>query len=225
MAEEIRTAYWAVIPAPVRHDPELRPNAKLLYAEISSLCDQRGYCWATNERLGEIFGVGAKTASELISQLEKHGYITVEIIRNERGQIKQRRLRLREIPDADEPLPKNRDTSPEKSGEERFKKNVSTPLKPPQTGDWMPDTFAALWKGYPRHESKQAALRAWNRLKPSEELIGVIAAALKRQMASELWSRGIGIPYLSTWLNQARWEDEIGPAAAEPPAREELPIL
>ena len=70
MDEELHTSYWAVIPAPVRHDQELRPNGKLMYAEISSLCDKMGYCWATNEYLGRLFGVSAKTASELIGQLE-----------------------------------------------------------------------------------------------------------------------------------------------------------
>ena len=38
-----------------------------------------------------------------------------------------------------------------------------------------------------------------------------MARALKRQMASEEWQRGIGIPYASTWLNNRRWEDEDKP--------------
>ena len=39
--------YWAVIPAEVRYDDALPANAKLLYGEISSLCDQKGYCYAS----------------------------------------------------------------------------------------------------------------------------------------------------------------------------------
>lgn len=38
-----------------------------------------------------------------------------------------------------------------------------------------------------------------------------MARALKRQMASEEWQRGIGIPYASTWLNGRRWTDEDKP--------------
>ena len=79
MPREQRTpAYWAVVPAPVRHDKTLRPNAKLLYAEIQALADSCGYCWATNEYLAELFDIAARTVSDLISTLAKRGYITVE---------------------------------------------------------------------------------------------------------------------------------------------------
>ncbi len=47
--EAVKPAFWAVLPAAVRYDEELPPNAKLLYAEISALTDQRGYCYASNE--------------------------------------------------------------------------------------------------------------------------------------------------------------------------------
>lgn len=38
-----RPAYWAVIPASVRYDRELPPNAKLLYGEVTALSDKLGY--------------------------------------------------------------------------------------------------------------------------------------------------------------------------------------
>ena len=37
-----RPGYWAVLPATVRYDKTLRPNAKLLYAEITALADANG---------------------------------------------------------------------------------------------------------------------------------------------------------------------------------------
>lgn len=57
MAEGI-PGYWSVIPAPVRNDPQLKPSAKLLYVEISALCAETGYCWATNAYLAERMGLG-----------------------------------------------------------------------------------------------------------------------------------------------------------------------
>lgn len=72
-----------------------------------------------------------------------------------------------------------------------------------------PDRFQRFWEFYPRSESKQAAIRAWDRLRPSDALIDEMAKALKRQMQTEEWQRGIGIPYASTWLNNARWTDEL----------------
>jgi hypothetical protein len=47
-AETEKPSYWAVLPAAIRYDPEIPASAKLLYAEISALTDQRGFCWASN---------------------------------------------------------------------------------------------------------------------------------------------------------------------------------
>ena len=75
--------YYAVIPANVRYDKELTPMAKLLYGEISALAQKEGTCWATNGYFAELYGVNNLTISRLISQLEKKGYITVEIVYKE----------------------------------------------------------------------------------------------------------------------------------------------
>lgn len=80
---------------------------------------------------------------------------------------------------------------------------------PKKEPDWKPERFAAFWKSYPRGESKQAAIAAWDKLKPDDELLIIMARALKRQMQKEEWRRGIGIPYASVWLNQRRWEDDL----------------
>lgn len=50
-----------------------------------------------------------------------------------------------------------------------------------------------------------------------------MARALKRQMASDEWQRGIGIPYASTWLNGRRWTDEDKPLPARPQAAQGEP--
>lgn len=82
--------------------------------------------------------------------------------------------------------------------------------------DWKPDRFADFWKAYPRGESKQAAINAWDRLKPDDKLLEAMARGLMRQLKSEQWQAGIGIPYASTWINQRRWEDEEKSAAVLP---------
>ena len=67
MEDSVR-AYYAVLPADVRYDRELRPNAKLLYGELTALCNQYGYCWAPNEYFAGLYGLAPETVSRLISQ-------------------------------------------------------------------------------------------------------------------------------------------------------------
>jgi len=78
--------------------------------------------------------------------------------------------------------------------------------------------FDAFWAAYPRKESKQAARKAWSRLRPPAELQAAILAAVARQKGSEQWLRGV-IPHPATWLNNRRWEDESTAAASLPHAR------
>ena len=75
--------------------------------------------------------------------------------------------------------------------------------EPKEAPDWKPERFAAFWEAYPCGKSKQAAIRAWDKLRPDDDLIREMALGLKRAMAAEDWQRGIGIPYASTWLNQS----------------------
>lgn len=91
---------------------------------------------------------------------------------------------------------------------------------PKKEPDWNPELFDAFWKSYPRGESKQAAIAAWDKLMPDDDLIDKMATALKRQKKSAEWLRGVGIPYASTWLNQRRWEDDLSKlgAAQEAPS-------
>lgn len=67
--------------------------------------------------------------------------------------------------------------------------------------------FGRFWAAYPRKQAKQSAVRAWNKLKPSPELVEAMLAAIVVQSGSEQWQRGF-IPHPATWLNGQRWEDQ-----------------
>ena len=91
--------YFAIIPANVRYDVDLSPNAKLLYGEITALCNERGFCWATNSYFANLYNVKKETISRWISQLEKKQYIKTQLIYEENSQkIKERRLYISEYP-------------------------------------------------------------------------------------------------------------------------------
>ena len=76
---EIQKSYYAIIPADVRYNSDLTPNAKLLYGEITALCNEKGYCWATNEYFSELYSKEKETISRWISSLKKEGYIDIKM--------------------------------------------------------------------------------------------------------------------------------------------------
>lgn len=73
--------------------------------------------------------------------------------------------------------------------------------------DHEPERFEKFWAAYPRHESKQKAISAWDKLKADAQLLHRMSVALAAQLKSAAWKQGIGIPYASTWINERRWED------------------
>lgn len=70
--------YYAIIPASVRYDKKLKPNAKLLYGEITALCNQEGFCWADNTYFSRLYEVDRMTISRWISQLINSGYLKIQ---------------------------------------------------------------------------------------------------------------------------------------------------
>ena len=74
-----KKSYYAIIPANVRYDESLPPNAKLLYGEITALCNAEGYCWASNKYFADLYGVTTRTASKWVNALIDRGYIKSEV--------------------------------------------------------------------------------------------------------------------------------------------------
>lgn len=233
---EVRTpSYTAYIPSKVRYDRELKPNAKLLYAEINALADYKGYCWATNEYLAKLLDISKRTVQELVSALAEKGYVEVEVVRDERtNEVVERRIwvdvsmRNNPPPSCENPHDPSCENSHDPSCENLHVErdinllNEIPPIVPQDGGqapkrkrkepktapDHEPERFAAFWKAYPRGENKQGAIRAWDNLKPSPELLDQMSIGLARALQSDDWKRGYGIPHASTWLNNRRWEDQ-----------------
>lgn len=71
--------------------------------------------------------------------------------------------------------------------------------------------FEQFWSCYPKKKSKGQALKAWEKIKPDDELLEKIIEALEDAKKSKDWLKENGkyIPYPATWLNAQGWEDEF----------------
>lgn len=85
---EPKKSYFAVIPASVRYCEGLNANAKLLYGEITALCNEQGYCWANNHYFAELYKVDKLTISRWISALKNEGFIRMEVVQ-EKGNTRR----------------------------------------------------------------------------------------------------------------------------------------
>ena len=67
--------YYAVIPAEVRYNKKLTPNAKLLYAEITALSNMNGKCTASTQYFCSLYEVSRASIQNWLKSLEDNNYI------------------------------------------------------------------------------------------------------------------------------------------------------
>ena len=125
--------YYAIIPANVRYDKDIPANAKLLYGEITALCNEKGYCWASNGFFADLYEVSKVTVSRWIKALVDKGYISTEIEFKENSkEILHRYIKI-----VDTPIIKNdegyyqiikNDEGYYQKDNEGFNKNVKDPI-------------------------------------------------------------------------------------------------
>ena len=227
-----KPGYWAVLPASVRYCEGLSATAKIVYAELSALTQMDGVANQDNAWFCRVLGISERTLQGHLRALEQKGFIT--ILDGDGGQGR-RRIYAGINPLAANPAKncgvpanpaENCGVTPQKTaGINIDNQDLSSkpPIAPQGAGkgfepkkapDWKPERFAKFWAYYPLHKSKQRAIRAWDKLKPSDELLAVIGRALARQIAESKqkaererrpWEWKL---HASTFLNDARWTDE-----------------
>lgn len=93
MKEKIIPGYYAVIPSDVRYNKNLSQGSKLLYGEITALCNKEGYCWASNSYFADLYGCVPQTISNWIQELISERFIKTESF-PEKGNLRHIYLNL-----------------------------------------------------------------------------------------------------------------------------------
>ena len=74
------SGFYGFIPLSVRQNKNLKPNSKLLYAEITACLEKDGICVKTNAYLSKVLGIGKSALSNCLTELRREGFISVEMI-------------------------------------------------------------------------------------------------------------------------------------------------
>lgn len=204
---EMSKAYYAIIPANVRYDKDLPPNAKLLYGEITALCNEKGFCWASNDYFAKLYKCTKQSVSGWISKLNEKGYIEVEIVYKEGSkEILNRYIKISEYPiqkNLNTPIQKNlkdNNTDINNTFNNTINNNISV-------------EFETLWKMYPRKVGKEAALRAYTKARNDkkdpttfEQVKQGIENYIRQIEAKHTDSQYI--KHGSSWFNARAWKDD-----------------
>jgi hypothetical protein len=90
-----KPSYFAVLSAEVRYDNRLRPNVKLMYAEITALCGMNAECFASNKYFADLYGKSKTSISGWIGELVKYGYISLRFTYKDGSkEIKNRYIKI-----------------------------------------------------------------------------------------------------------------------------------
>lgn len=77
--QEQKPNFYAIIPAYVRYCPSLSLGARLFFGEISALCSAKGFCWASNSYLANLYETEVRTIQRWLHELEENCFIKIEI--------------------------------------------------------------------------------------------------------------------------------------------------
>lgn len=201
---EEKKSYYAIIPANVRYDKELPANAKLLYGEITALCNSEGYCWASNRYFADLYEVTNTSISKWIKALCDAGYIKSKILYKEGT----KEIDKRYITIVNYPIEEKLNTPIE----EKLKDNNTSFNNTPNNtkNNNIIAEFATLWQMYPRKQGKTKALKAYQKARKEGVSFETVEQGIKAY-CKYIKKNKIETEYIkhgSTWFNGYCWNDE-----------------
>lgn len=221
MTEQHFQGQYAIIPAEVLYDQNLTMADKILYGVISNLCNQRGYCWATNAYLGEVIQQKKDTVSKSIGRLKNNGYLAdfYELVdgKQERrlkvctsfkipGWDKNPTLVQKSYPGSDKNPTGDRIFMPSHLYENKIETktlNKGAKKEEPKVEVWP--TFEDFWNaGLPKVD-KERAQKYWSKLKQQDKEF--ILDYIPKYVESTDDKRYLKTA--ATFLNQKAWQNEI----------------
>lgn len=210
--------YYAIIPANVRYDTKLTPNAKLLYGEITALTNKEGHCWASNDYFARLYSVSKKSISLWIGQLIRAGYIESTLIYVAGGkEIESRYIRL-----CNDPMEKNVHTPME----EKVIDNITSSNITINTisSDKTEEQFNTFYTSYPKKEGKKSAQKAFNALIKKGVTLDDILSRLNTYQ-NQIAIRRTDLQYVKLPASFLNALEDYEPSAPKPAQIDAKPVI
>lgn len=205
------------IPKEIWLNEELCWSGKLLLVEIDSLA-KNGECFASNEYLGKFLRLSKKRVSELVTELHRGGYISVELIYKEESKEVEKRIirpmpKIRYTPSGNsvEALAENRATPMPKNRVDNNTSFINT-INNTKSKNNIEREFEELWKIYPRKIGKKKAFDSFKKARKIKKIpYETIENGLYRYLRY-IEQQDMDEQYIqhgSTFFNQEKWQDEF----------------
>lgn len=206
-----KPGFFAIIPAGVRYDKRLSPNAKLLYGEITCLLNFNNKCFASNAYFARLYELSEVQISRLISQLVNCGHIVSNTEIKPTGTTRLISMPLNIFDEGG--LNKN-----VKGGViKNVKHNIHSINIKSLSEDKDNVLFIDFWNIFPNHKGLKTAFTNWNKL--GKETHDIILQKVKPWLKS---NADLFVPMPATWLNQERWNDEFLPQQPKTNGHEQI---
>lgn len=193
-------------------EKEMSLKAKGLLSLMLSLPEEWDY---SANGLAALSKDGKDSIKKTLVELEKFGYLKRTRATDASGRFAgynydifekpQTAKPSTETPSAEKPLTEKPSTeNPPQLNTNQLNTNQSN------TKELSIYPFDDFWKAYPKKKAKEAARKAWAKLKPDETLGKEIIQAVEDAKKTTDWKKENGkyIPHPATYLNGKRWEDE-----------------
>jgi len=120
----------------IMHDKNLTANQKFILAEIEQLSELEKGCTAGNEHFSKLIGIAKESVSRSINDLEKKGYISIEVVNGTRNHVRIISL--------------NKTSNPVLTKHQETKENKTNTANQDLTASELEtkESFNRLWKDY-----------------------------------------------------------------------------
>ena len=228
---------FSILPIEVLKDTRLTPRDLRVLIALHAFKDRFGYCWPSRGLLAALTGLPLPRISVATTRLVAFGWVRKE---GSGGRSRSCRYWLRVPETVTESVTVTKTatktvtdsvtktvTETVRGIEQTMNIPENKPLScaEPEAGEYravvpelhavpsakaMAASFERFWLVYPKKRNKGDALKAWKSLKPGEQLVTAILAAVERAKTSVQWRKDEGqfIPYPASWLRARGWEDE-----------------